>query len=365
MIEARIRKRFPPGPESAGFLLDVEFQAEPGVSVLFGPSGSGKTLTLSSIAGFVKPDAGRIQLDGQILYDADSRVCLRPQSRSCGYVFQNYALFPHMSLRENLTFAAVRHARLERYRAVSEMLDRFELGPVSGRRPHEVSGGEQQRCSIARALIGNPRLLLLDEPARGLDLPLRAGLYRVLRQVRAEYQIPILLVTHDLDECFELGDRMLVLREGCLVQTGTPSAIRERPASIEVARLLGLTNLFRVEIVALDPGRDQSRLRFEGFELSAAYLPGHLIGDRVWVSIPAEELRVSSGTRPGPNQASACLVRACQRSQSVRLEFEGELSVDVPRAEFEKQKHNKEWLIEFPAAALRVIEGGVTNENTR
>jgi hypothetical protein len=131
-----------------------------------------------------------------------------------------------------------------------------------------------------------------------------------------------------------------------------------------VARLLGLTNLFRAEIVALDPGRDQSRLRFDAFELSAGYLPGHLLGDRVWVSMPPEELRVSAGARPGPNQVSARLVSACPRPQSVRLEFEGALSVDLTRAEYEKQKHNKEWLIEFPGGALRVIGGGAPNENT-
>jgi len=213
MILARIAKSFPPGPESAGFSLSIELRATAGVTVLFGASGSGKTLTLDCIAGFVTPDSGRILLDDEILYDAAAKVNLRPQSRNCGYVFQNYALFPHMTLRENLIFAAERKPRLERHRRVNEMLEKFQLAGVSGRRPHEVSGGEKQRCSIARALIGEPKLLLLDEPARGLDAPLRAGLYATLRQVRAEFNVPILLVTHDLDECFELGDEVLVMRD--------------------------------------------------------------------------------------------------------------------------------------------------------
>src|SRR5438105_6187042 len=214
MIAARLRKTFPQRPDSAAFSLELEFQAAAGVTVLFGPSGSGKTLTLDLIAGFVRPDDGRILLDDEILSDGAAGVNLAPQARNCGYVFQNYALFPHMTLRQNLEFAAERRPRLERHRRVNEMLDKFRLGDAAGRRPHEVSGGQRQRCSIARALIGEPNLLLLDEPARGLDAPLRAGLYATLRQVRAEFNVPILLVTHDLDECFELGDEVLVMREG-------------------------------------------------------------------------------------------------------------------------------------------------------
>src|SRR5882672_10565908 len=212
MLEARLRKTFPPRPDSAGFSLDLEFSATAGVTVLFGPSGAGKTLTLDSIAGFVQPDEGRILLDDDILFDGATGVHLSPQARQCGYVFQNYALFPHMTLRENLQFAAERRPRLERHRRVNEMIERFRLSDSAGRRPHEVSGGQRQRCSIARALIGAPRILLLDEPAQGLDALLRTELYEVLRQVRADFNTPILLVTHDLEECLELGEEMLIMR---------------------------------------------------------------------------------------------------------------------------------------------------------
>jgi len=164
-------------------------------------------------------------------------VNLAPQGRNCGYVFQDYALFPHMTLRQNLEFAAERRPRLERHRRVNEMLERFRLGDAAGRRPHELSGGQRQRCSIARALIGAPKLLLLDEPAQGLDAPLRAEFYEVLRQVRADFKTPILLVTHNLDECFELGEEMLILREGRLVQSGAPSTILDQPANVDVALL--------------------------------------------------------------------------------------------------------------------------------
>jgi molybdate transport system ATP-binding protein len=353
MIQARIAKRFAPGPESAGFSLNVELQAAAGVTVLFGASGSGKTLTLDCIAGFVRPDSGRILLDDEILFDAAAKVSLRPQNRNCGYVFQNYALFPHMTLRENLAFAAERRPRLERHRRVNEMLEKFQLTGVSGRRPHEVSGGEKQRCSIARALVGEPKLLLLDEPARGLDAPLRAGLYATLRQVRAEFKVSILLVTHDLDECFELGDEMLVMREGRIVQSGAPKDILAHPANMEVARLLGLPNLFNAEITALDPGRNTSRLKLAEFELTGVYYPGRLLGDRVWSFVPAEDLRVAP--EDGSNRVAVKLVRVSETPRSVRLEFSSDITVEMSRAEFDRQKDNKEWLVEFPPQSIRVL----------
>lgn len=357
MIQARIARKFPAGPESVAFSLDVEFKAAVGITVLFGPSGAGKTLILEAIAGFVKPDAGRIMLDDEILFDAATQVNLPPRRRNCGYVFQNYALFPHMTLRQNLIFGAERHPRLERHRRVNEMLERFRLKEVAGRRPHEVSGGQKQRCSIARALIGGPKLLLLDEPARGLDAVLRAELYDVLRQVRAEYSIPVVLVTHDLDECFALGDSMLVIREGRIVQSGTPRRILEQPAGVEVARLLGISNLFPGEITALDPGRKTSRIRLENFELNGPYFPGRLLGDRVWLCVRADELRAlpANGSKPGPNQVPATLVRISEKAQVVRLEFTGEIAVEVPRNQHNPQNDTKDWLVEFPAAALRVL----------
>jgi len=356
MIHARIRHDYVAGPESAAFSLDVDFKAAAGITVLFGPSGAGKTLTLDCIAGFVRPSEGRILLDDQILFDGASGVHLPPQARHCGYVFQNYALFPHMTLRKNLEFAVERIPRLERRRRVTEMLDKFHLVDVSGRRPFELSGGQKQRCSIARALIGSPRLLLLDEPARGLDAPLRAELYTVLRQVRQDFEIPILLVTHDFDECFELGDEMIVLREGRVVQTGPPRKVFDQPANVDVARLLGAYNLLAVEILGLDPGRNISRLRFGSSELTGPYFPGRLIGDRVWLCVRPDLLRATpKDGRPRANQIASTLLRAIDKPQTVRLEFSDDIAADVPRADFERYRGTKDWVIEFPQTGLRIL----------
>jgi molybdate transport system ATP-binding protein len=356
MISARLRKTFAARPDSAPFSLELEFQAAAGVTVLFGPSGSGKTLTLDLIAGFERPDDGRILLDDEILFDGAAAVCLAPQSRNCGYVFQDYALFPHMTLRQNLEFAAERRPRLERHRRVKEMLEKFRLGDAAGRRPHEVSGGQRQRCSIARALIGAPKLLLFDEPAQGLDAPLRAEFYEVLRQVRTDFKTPMLLVTHDLDECFELGEEMLVLREGRLVQSGAPRAILDQPANADVARLLGVFNLIPAEIRALDPGRNNSKVQMGEHELEGPYFPGHLKGDRVTVCVRPEQLTaLARNGRPGPNQIPAQLERAVEKPQWMRLEFAGGISVDLARPDYELVRDTKDWLIEFPRESLRIL----------
>lgn len=356
MLQVRIGKRFPAGRDSAAFSLQVEFLAAAGVTVLFGPSGAGKTLTLDSIAGFVQPGEGRIMLDDEILFDGATGVHVPPKARHCGYVFQNYALFPHMTLRQNLEFAVERRPRLERHRKVNETLERFHLEDVAGRRPHELSGGQKQRCSIARALIGTPKLLLLDEPARGLDAPLRAEFYSVLRQVRAEFGTPILLVTHDLDECFEIGEEMLVLREGRVVQAGPPRKVIDHPASADVARLMGLFTLLPAEILALDPGRNSSRVRYGEFELAGPYFPGHFKGDRIWLCVRPEALKaVARDGRPGANQVPAQLLNVVDKSSTVRLEFSGDVAVEMPRAAYEPLRQTKEWAVEFPPEALRVV----------
>ena len=356
MIQARIRKQYAAGPDSAGFSLDLEFSAAAGVTALFGSSGSGKTLTLDSIAGFVRPDEGRILLDDQILFDGAAGVHLPPRSRRCGYVFQNYALFPHMTLRQNLEFAAERAPRLGRHRKVTEMLEKFHLADVAGRRPHQLSGGQKQRCSIARALIGGPRVLLLDEPTQGLDAPLRGELYAVLRQVRQEFGTPILLVTHDTGECFELADEMVVLREGRAVQSGTPRKVFEQPANVDVARLLGLYNVLPVEIRSLDPGRNTSRLRYQDFELTGPYFPGKLIGDQVWLFVRPDQLSAAPRNgRPAFNQIPATLLRSMEMPERLRLEFSGDIAVEAPPGAIENIASVKEWVVEFPSAGLRVL----------
>jgi molybdate transport system ATP-binding protein len=347
MIQARV----------AALGLEVEFQAAAGITALFGPAGAGKTLILDAIAGLLTPRAGRIILDDEILFDGASRLNRPPRLRHCGYVARHWALFPHMSLRDNLQFPLTHLARLERRRRVKEMLERFSLHEAAPRRPHAVSPAERLRCVFARALIGEPKLLLVDEPSSGMDIALRAEWHTILRRVREETGLPVLLSTRDLETCFELANNMLLLNAGRLLQTGPPRKVLDQPASVQAARLLGIRNLFPAEIVALDPGRNTSRLRLEAFELTGHYFPGRLLGDRVWLCVQPGELRVGphDGSKPQSNQVALRLERALEMPRSVRLEFAGAIVADIARPDFELQKDNKEWLVEFPPRALRVL----------
>jgi ABC-type sulfate/molybdate transport systems ATPase subunit len=231
------------------------------------------------------------------------------------------------------------------------MLERFRITEFSGRYPHEVSGGQKQRCSIARTLVANPKLLLLDEPARGLDAALRDDLYGILRDLRTDYRIPILLVTHDLEECFATGDQLLVYLNGKIAQAGEPRKVLDRPVSSDVARILGYANIFEAEILALDPGRNTSRVRAFGQELNATYFPGRFLGDRVVLCAQASALNIHA--HGGQNRVAAKLLRVSERTQTVRAEFSQDLIVDLPRAGYEAQRDNQVWFLEFPPDSLR------------
>lgn len=314
MIQAEVHKSFRASEESAPFALNVELEAGEGITVLFGPSGAGKTLTMDLIAGFLSPDTGRIVLDGEVLFDSGRRVNLPARARRTGYVFQNYALFPHMTLRQNLEFAAEQRPGGPR---IDEVLERFRLSGVAGRRPVQLSGGQKQRGSIARALVGQPRLLLLDEPARGLDAPLRQELYSVL----AELRTPVLLVTHDLDECYALGERMVVMREGRAVQSGTPEEVADAPVNADVARLLGNYN-----VLPAGAGRWKC-------------IQHRHVRARAWDG----ELRAE--------EMPARVQRVYHRQRGLLVEFSGGVLAEMAECD----ERVSEWALEFPPENLRIL----------
>jgi molybdate transport system ATP-binding protein len=211
-LEVWISKTFTPG-RLRHFAIEVEFSAPAGVTVIFGPSGSGKTTLLQCIAGLMKPDTGSICINGEIIFASETKLNLPPQQRRIGYVFQDLALFPHMTAAENVAFG-IRENGSRRVDLVRDVLERFSIAHVSDHRPGEISGGERQRVALARALVTQPRLLLLDEPFSALDDPLKLEIIADLKQWLEQHRIPVLFVTHDRSEAGALGERMVVMKEG-------------------------------------------------------------------------------------------------------------------------------------------------------
>jgi len=343
MTSVRIAKR-----TAAGFTLDVDFPIGPGVTALHGPPGAGKSLTLEAIAGFTRPDSGRILLEDAILFDAAAHVHVPPRRRNCGYLAQSDALFPNMTLRQNLAFAARRWPRLERHRRVAEMLERFQLSDSAAIWPRHLDAYRRLLGGVARALVAEPKLLLLDDC--GID-------EGRLRQIRGATEAPIVMVSGSLDLCCAAADQMLVFDAGRILQRGAPRQVVDQPRSLEVARLLGIPNLFQATIAALDPGRNSSRLEFDHFALTGPYIPAHFKGNRVWVAAAAENLRVHPGSVAPPpiNTVPLQLVRISHHAHSVLLEFSSKVVVNVSYDEFARQKDNKDWQVEFPPEALRVL----------
>jgi molybdate transport system ATP-binding protein len=244
MLSIDIEKRL------GDFHLRPAFNAADELVVLLGPSGSGKSLTLQAIAGLMRPDSGRIELPQGTAFDSAKGINLRPQERSVGYVVQDLALFPHMSVAENVEFAIAGWPRALRTARVAELLDLLGLQGLESRLPSSISGGQQQRTALGRALAARPRILLLDEPFSALDAPVRNALRREVARLRRQLGLLALFVTHDLQEAFALGDRIAVYDHGQVLQYGPRSDVFRVPASIRVAQLLDARNIFEGRVVA-------------------------------------------------------------------------------------------------------------------
>ncbi len=275
---------------------------------LLGPSGSGKTTLLRAIAGFVEPDSGEIRLDGKNIGHTPVH------KREIGMVFQNYALFPHMSVFENVAFGlSVRgEANAAMTKRVSEMLGLVRLGGYEGRRPRQLSGGQQQRVALARALVTRPKLLLLDEPLGALDKRLRQQMQIELKQIQREVGITTVFVTHDQEEALTLSDRIAIFNEGRVVQAGRPLEVYERPTTAFAANFLGDANFFEGKVES--GGRIASDI---GFLLTEDPLPA--IGNAAIIAVRPEKIGLrtpGSPVGPGNNRLEGRLTQAVYSGMS-------------------------------------------------
>ena len=291
-LEVRLSQ---PGP----IALEVELACAAGeVLALVGPSGSGKSTVLRCIAGVLRAASGRIAVDGEAWFDSATGVFLPPRERTVGFVFQNYALFPHMSAQANVEAALGHLPRDDRAARARALLDRVNLKGLESRRPWELSGGQQQRVAVARALARDPRALLLDEPFSAVDRSTRQILYRELATLRRDLAMPMVLVTHDLDEAAMLADRMSILHHGKTLQAAPPHELMARPANALVARLVDLKNVFRGKVLSHDAATQTTMLEGLGQRLECRLDPRHAALAAVSWAIPASHVILHRRDRP-------------------------------------------------------------------
>lgn len=313
MLEVRLTKR------TGQFTLQAEFSAGHEVVGILGPSGSGKSMTLGCIAGLVAPDEGWIRLNGRTLYDSAKGERVPPRLRRIGYVFQNYALFPHLTVGQNIAYGIHHLPRQERREQVEGMLSRMRLDKLIHQYPSQLSGGQQQRVALARTLITQPELLLLDEPFSAVDNHVKHFLEQeLLSMIDRNYKGTVLLVTHNIEEAYRLCSRIMIYDQGKIVQNGPKEDVVHRPTNVSAARITGCKNFVRADEVIQEEGG----LAVRAGELCLAAetdVPNHAASSNLYAAFRAHYVEVSDRPFAGPNSYSSRIVRAMEGRFHVTL----------------------------------------------
>ena len=359
-----------------GFDLDVAWSAGGGVAVLFGPSGAGKTLTLQCLAGLITPNAGRVVVDGRVLFDSALGVNIPAQARRVGYVFQGYALFPHLTVAQNVGFGLRDLPPPRRAEKTAVVLEQLGLVGLDRRYPHELSGGQRQRVALGRALAIDPALLLLDEPLSALDAPLRRALRDELRALLSTVGTAAVLVTHDFTEAYRLGDRIVVYDAGRVVQSAPRSELLWQPASESVARIMGIRNVLRGTVVKASPDRIQIRWRGHLLEAvnspSRSYLPAadspiaffirpeyvRLIRKDRGAADPSHHMNLMDGVVVGEEDfGTTWSLRIRLTAPGVPAQGDHDLEVEVPHLVYEilEIERDRRWQFSIHRGSIHVL----------
>ena len=317
-LSARIRKTF--SSAERPFSLDLEFNAAPGFTILFGPSGSGKTTVLDCVAGLSAPDAGRIVVGERVLFegsthDPNARVDVPVARRGVGYVLQDLALFPHLTVEQNTEYGLAHLPRASRRQRAAAMLQEFRIDHLRQQRPAEISGGERQRVALARALVTDPCVLQLDEPLAALDAPTKSKILDDLRRWNQAHRIPILYVTHTREEVIGLGERVLVMEEGRIVAQGAPHEVLGAPVQETVAQLAGFENIFDATVWLVHEDRGTITCR----------LPGNNAGSFILLETPLIRAELGARLRVGIRAGDILLAVAKPVGLSARNVLAGRL----------------------------------------
>lgn len=351
--------------ELSGFALDVSFVLEHGVMAILGASGAGKTMTLQCIAGLLQPDSGHIELNSHVLFDSSRHINLPAQKRKVGFVFQNYALFPHLNVIENVAYGIRHLPRQQVQERVHELLKLMHVDTLGQRHPSQLSAGQQQRVAIARAMAPGPEILLFDEPFSALDLQLKERLELEFLALQEHFKGDMLLVTHDLAEGYKLAQKIAVFQAGSIIQCGSKHNIFFAPVNSTVARLTGIRNLIKGNIVELNADFTSIYIPAWGKTLQAVcHQEHHLeINQPVTVGIRSEQIKLYS---EGENNTLDC--RVIQTAEGIstisyRLQVESDseahhlLNVTVHKNEKPCLTPNHNCTIYLPAEHLIIITG--------
>ena len=290
-VDIRLQRAFS-GHE---FSLDTNFAVPSGITILFGASGAGKTTLLDCVAGLAAPNHGRIAIGERIFFDGPRKINIETRRRKVGYVFQNLALFPHLSVEKNVQYGLNSLNTSERFQRTNTVLESFRIPHLQSRKPDDISGGEQQRVALARALVTEPCVLLLDEPLAALDAATKAKIVADLRAWNEAHRIPILYVTHSREEVFALGERVLVMEQGRIIAQGTPHEVMTAPRQETVAQLAGFENILDATGVAahIDRGTMTCRLNGSNIELETPLVRAE-IGSSLRIGIRAGDILLAT-----------------------------------------------------------------------
>jgi molybdate transport system ATP-binding protein len=295
LLEVNLKKSLP------GFNLDVKFLVDQEILAILGPSGSGKTMTLQCIAGLIKPDTGYIKLNDKVLLDTSAKISVKSQMRGVGFVFQNYALFPHLTVEGNIAYGISHLPKDQVKTRVSELMEKMHITGLGRRYPKQISAGQQQRVALARAIAPEPEVLLLDEPFSALDSQVKERLELELMNLQSFYKGNILFVTHDLTEGYKLASKIAIYESGRVVQCDYKNRVIESPANRTVARLTGVRNIMQGVIETIKGSTVRVIVPELGINLKIKKddITGFAVGQTVTVGIRPEYIHIVDN--PGEN----------------------------------------------------------------
>jgi molybdate transport system ATP-binding protein len=340
--------------EGAAFALDVSFEVPSGITILFGPSGAGKSTLLDCLAGLLRPNEGRIALGENVLFDSTKQIDVDPRKRRIAYVFQSLALFPHLTVEENVAYGLRDIAEQDRRTRLEESLQAFRIANLRNHKPSQISGGEKQRTALARSLVTNPRLLLLDEPLTGLDAELKAAIVEDLRAWNAAKRIPILYVTHGREEVDALGERVIAMDEGRIVSRGAPMDVLDAPRRKRLAQAAGFENLLSATVLDLRESDGVMRIRLGESACEIEVPLAHAsAGDSIQIAIRAGDILLASQRPHGlsarnilegkvlslEQRGTMCIVRV-----DCGVTFAAHITLGAAR-ELELAKEKRVWLV--------------------